>query len=42
MVKVALCRFQLSLGRFALFVVTDTSNVGFKISEESFEKVFGF
>ena len=29
MVKVALCRFQQSLGPFAMFVVEDTSKTGF-------------
>ena len=29
MVKVELCRFQQSLGPFAMFVVEDTSEMGF-------------
>ena len=38
MVKVALCRFQQSLGPFAMFVVEDTSKMGFYM--HSFNDVF--
>ena len=38
MVKVALCRFQQSLGAFTMFVVEDTSKMGFY--RHSFNHVF--